>query len=79
MAKHNGLTIRIGAAYDRVEIGDSGVNYDRSAMRKAGKPELQGELRRAVVYTWAEQRDWKKGKRQSRRANAAKHDRRVSA
>lgn len=81
MAKHNGITIRVGAAYDRVEVrnGDNYVEYDRSAMRKDGKPQLQGELRRTTVEVWASQREDGKNRRNARRANAAKHDRKRSA
>lgn len=64
MTKHTGITIRIGAAYDRVEVRRSGLDgqgkqhtkpvvFDRSQMRKDGKPEMQGALRRQVVDVWA--------------------------
>ena len=72
MAKHNGLTLRIGAAYDQLEVrnkaamGDTVVVYDRSQMRKDGKPQLQGELRRTAVEVWASQREDGKGKRATR-------------
>lgn len=72
MAKHTGMTIRIGAAYDQVEVRTPNLNngrptvYDRSQMRKDGKPELQGALRRQVVDTWAQINDQRKGKKLSR-------------
>lgn len=65
MAKHNGMTIRIGAAYDQVEVQSNGQRavFDRSKMRKDGKPELQGALRRQVVDVWAKlNEDRSKGK-----------------
>lgn len=34
MAKHRGMTIRIGAAYDEVQTPAG--NFDRAAMRKTG-------------------------------------------
>lgn len=71
MAKHTGITLRFGAAYDRVEAGN--VHYERSEMRKAGRPELQGELRRTTVDVWAEQHAQGKAKRGNRRAAKAKH------
>lgn len=84
MAKHTGITIRIGSSYDEVRVpradrSQPEIVFDRSAMRKDGKANLQGELRRTVVEVWAEERDNAKGKRQSRRANKAKYDRRASA
>lgn len=70
MAKHTGITIRIGAAYDQVEA--AGTVFDRSKMRKDGKAHLQGELRRTTVEVWASQREDAKGKRNNRRRNAAR-------
>jgi hypothetical protein len=86
MAKHTGITIRIGAAYDEVRVSRSSLNskgermpdivYDRSQMRKDGHKELQGGLRRAVVDVWQEQHAYAKGKRNQRRQNKAKYNRR---
>lgn len=69
MAKHTGITIRIGAAYDRVEVlnkAGQGAVYDRSKMRKDGKPELQGALRRQVVDVWEKLNSDRKDGKQSR-------------
>lgn len=72
MAKHNGITLRIGAAYDQVEVRSPGLNngeatvFDRSKMRKDGKANLQGELRRTTVEVWAEQRGFNKAARAGR-------------
>lgn len=60
MAKHNGIVIRIGAAYDRVDINKDGktlASFDRNAMRKDGNSKLQGALRREVVDTWAQMQE----------------------
>lgn len=76
MAKHNGITIRIGAAYDQVEVRSDKLDhvaiFDRSAMRKDGKPHLQGELRRTTVEVWTEQRRNAKGKRANRVQSASR-------
>lgn len=74
MAKHNGITIRIGAAHDQVEVRSGGTLtvFDRSQMRKDGKAHLQGELRRTTVEVWTEQRENAKGKRSNRRRNQAR-------
>lgn len=73
MAKHNGIVIRIGAAYDQVEINTRDhhvVTFDRAQMRKDGNANLQGALRREVVDVWAkdnEKRGAAKLKRNARR------------
>lgn len=79
MAKHTGITIRIGAAYDTVTARNQAgqeIVYDRTQMRKDGNKEMQGALRRTVVDLWRDQHEAGKGKRNQRRANAAKYDRR---
>lgn len=76
MAKHTGITIRIGAAYDQVEVRHSAITkpivFDRSQMRKDGQPQLQGELRRTTVEVWASQREDAKGRGAQRFRNKAR-------
>lgn len=79
MAKHKGITIRVGAAHDEVRVPRHSVDsmgralpdvvFDRSQMRKEGAKHLQGALRREVVDTWAvlnEERTNGKGRRAQR-------------
>lgn len=71
MAKHTGIIIRIGASHDQVEVHDKGnvvVVYDRSSMRKDGKANLQGALRREVVDTWAQMNEAKSASKLKRNA-----------
>lgn len=75
--KGTGITIRIGAAHDQVEVRRTGLDgqgrphtnpviFDRSKMRKDGKPELQGALRRQVVDVWEKLNSDRKDGKQSR-------------
>lgn len=80
MAKHNGITIRLGAAFDEVDAG--GIKYDRAEMRKAGAHKAQGTLRRGVVEAWsdtpagrraaAKERD--KNRSEARRSKRQRHE-----
>jgi hypothetical protein len=72
MAKHNGITIRLGALHDEVNVTSDGgtVTFDRSEMRKGGKHKDQGTLRREVVSAWSdakERRERDKRRSQSRK------------
>lgn len=63
------ITIRIGAAHDGVIVND-GKNvsvFDRAQMRKDGKGQLQGALRRAVVEAAFPAGNGASGKRNGRR------------
>ena len=51
MAKHTGITIKIGAAHDEVHVdSDKGsFTFDRAQMRIDGQHKQIGALRRTVV------------------------------
>lgn len=74
MAKHRGITLRIGAAYDEVQIsGEEGtMTFDRAEMRKNGHRKEVHDLRRAVVSAFEEERKPRKIKDRRRQYNAAR-------
>lgn len=79
MAKHTGITIRIGAMHDSVQAAE--FLFDRADMRKSGNHKQQGELRRGVVEAWNAERNAGKAKAKARSkrrqaARSAKRERR---
>lgn len=76
MAKHNGITIRLGAAHDEIEVVSDGFTntFDRAEMRKAGAHKAQGTLRRGVVEAWSDAKE--RRERSKSRSQARKNSRR---
>lgn len=80
MAKHQGITVRIGAAYDEVRL-PNGVSFDRADMRKNGAVmhdtfipgrDLVRRLNKEVVNAYCDAHDLNnhnKDRRRKRRAN----------
>ena len=86
MAKHQGITIRIGAAYDEVRLPD-GIKFDRADMRHNGATihdtfipgrDLVRRLNKEVVnaYCDAHGLNSDKDRRRKRRAHKQARDRR---
>lgn len=84
MAKHTGITVRIGAAYD--EVRTPVAVFDRAEMRKNGAVvhdtfipgrALVERLNKEVVNAYCDVHNLNshKEKRRTRRANAAKFNR----
>lgn len=81
--KFTGVTIKLGAAHDSVNVndGERDITFDRAEMRKQGAHKAQGTLRRGVVEAFSEaqrrreaekSRDQKR--KQARRTKRARHD-----
>lgn len=83
MAKHTGMTIRIGAAYDTVNVTKD-ITFDRAEMRmhdrndylpsKAGKA-LVDRLNKEVVNAYCDAHDINTPKDDRRRKFGKKHSR----
>ena len=74
MAKHTGITIRIGATQDSVTIRDATkgtIVFDRAEMRTSGQGKLMGALRRTVVEAFAAQAPKQSRKQYPRLSKAA--------